>query len=134
MMVLMAGCSGAASDGASESSESDLKKTGKGMSLASFEKAMNETQQWADNDPCSFKVTKKGRGLELVLTAEGKTAKMEIASSDTISFSEKVDDGSTQTYRIAGVGEIVVINADDAFESIEIAPKGGASVTCEIDF
>jgi hypothetical protein len=133
-MMVMAGCGGAGADDASASTDSDLKKTGKGMSLAAFESAMKDTQNWADNDPCSFSVTKEGKGLKLVLTADGKTATLSVSESDTITLSEKDGDGSTQTYKIPGAGVVKVINADDAFESIEIVPNKGDAATCEIDF
>jgi hypothetical protein len=135
MMVLEAGCSGAAPDGASVASESDLKASGKSTSLAAFESAMTGAQQWADNDPCSFSVTMTGQGLKLVLTADGKTATMTVTASETITLTDKAfGDGSIETYKIAGAGEVKVTNASDAFESIEVTPHGSTAATCEIDF
>jgi hypothetical protein len=130
------GCSGTGGEApnADATADSDL-RGGKTMTLAAFETAMNETAQWADNDPCSFSVTSESGGLKVSVTADGNTSTITISHKDAISTSSKASgDEEVDTYKIAGVGKVTVTNASDAFESVEVAPSGGKATTCEIDF
>jgi hypothetical protein len=131
------GCSASptGSEGESASSApSELrKKHGSDVSLSALKQAMNDVQEWADGgDPCSFSVSGSASRLELKLTADGDTAAMSVADDDAITM-KTADEGSTTIYRIAGVGEITVTLADDAFDRVEIVPEHGSSATCEID-
>ena len=122
-----------AQDTSAESADSAMR--GKKMSLADFKKAMDDVAEWADNDPCSFSDDGDGRGLEVTVTADGKTGTISVAHDATITMTQKNDgDLTTIKYKIGRAGTITVQYADDAFENVEVAPAGGESSTCQIDF
>jgi len=132
------GCSAASPDidpsSIDDGSESELRGA-KTVKYSEFVADVLDLASQIGEGDCSF--TAKSQGGTLTVTAtdeEAHTTTITVSARDKITRTTKAD-GEYQSYKIAGVGSVLLVRADDMYNAATVgSTKTGKSASCEIDF